>query len=184
MFQKKKTIQSTTNTKPLKIDIDKSLNELTQEELAALSGTDYQPLANVLLTRISVTNMASKDTKEASCEKIKESRALAKAMLGGLNPQNTVQAMLATQMCAVHNLQLQCAMQAKHLDHPDSVRSYTNMTTKLSNAFVQQAMLLNKLQGKGQQKVTVEHVNVEAGGQAIVGDVDNSTHVTTRGSKK
>lgn len=32
---------------------------------------------------------------------------------------------------------------------------------------------LNRYQGKGQQKVTVEHVTVNAGGQAIVG---NLTH--------
>ena len=31
---------------------------------------------------------------------------------------------------------------------------------------------LNKHRGKGDQKVTVEHVNVEAGGQAIVGSIE------------
>jgi hypothetical protein len=31
---------------------------------------------------------------------------------------------------------------------------------------------LNKHRGKGQQKVTVEYVNVESGGQAIVGNVE------------
>jgi hypothetical protein len=30
---------------------------------------------------------------------------------------------------------------------------------------------LDKHRGKGQQKITVEHVTVEAGGQAIVGNV-------------
>ena len=30
---------------------------------------------------------------------------------------------------------------------------------------------LDKHRGKGQQKVTVEHVHVEAGGQAVVGNV-------------
>ena len=36
----------------------------------------------------------------------------------------------------------------------------------------QQLATLNKHRGKGQQKVTVEHVNFQAGGQAIVGNVD------------
>jgi hypothetical protein len=31
---------------------------------------------------------------------------------------------------------------------------------------------LNKHRGKGQQKVTVEHVHVHAGGQAVVGTVE------------
>jgi hypothetical protein len=33
---------------------------------------------------------------------------------------------------------------------------------------------LNRHRGKGQQKVTVEHVHVHAGGQAVVGTVENS----------
>jgi hypothetical protein len=33
---------------------------------------------------------------------------------------------------------------------------------------------LQRYRGKGQQKVTVEHVHVNAGGQAIVGTVDSS----------
>jgi len=42
---------------------------------------------------------------------------------------------------------------------------------KLMTLYTQQLATLNKHRGKGQQKVTVEHVNVEAGGQAIVGNV-------------
>ena len=38
--------------------------------------------------------------------------------------------------------------------------------------YAKQLETLNKHRGKGQQKVTVEHVNVAAGGQAIVGNVD------------
>jgi hypothetical protein len=33
---------------------------------------------------------------------------------------------------------------------------------------------LNRHRGKGQQKVTVEHVHVHAGGQAVVGSVERS----------
>ncbi len=36
---------------------------------------------------------------------------------------------------------------------------------------MQQVETLDKHRGKSQQKITVEHVNVEAGGQAIVGNV-------------
>ena len=35
---------------------------------------------------------------------------------------------------------------------------------------------LNRHRGKGQQKVTVEHVHVHEGGQAIVGNVVGGTH--------
>ena len=42
---------------------------------------------------------------------------------------------------------------------------------------------LNRHRGKGQQKVTVEHVHVNAGGQAIVGVV-HSPEATSRKSEK
>jgi hypothetical protein len=39
---------------------------------------------------------------------------------------------------------------------------------------------LNRHRGKGQQKVTVEHVNVAAGGQAIVGNVETGGGVAPK----
>ncbi|KHA53892.1 hypothetical protein Z947_4213 [Sulfitobacter geojensis] len=43
---------------------------------------------------------------------------------------------------------------------------------KLMALYAKQLATLDKHHGKGQQKVTVEHVHVEAGGQAIVGNVE------------
>ena len=43
---------------------------------------------------------------------------------------------------------------------------------KLIATYAKHLEILNKHRGKGQQKVTVEHVNVAAGGQAIVGSVE------------
>ncbi|UAB78983.1 hypothetical protein INR77_04615 [Erythrobacter sp. SCSIO 43205] len=40
--------------------------------------------------------------------------------------------------------------------------------------YARQLGTLNKHRGKGQQKVTVEHVKVEKGSQAIVGNVETS----------
>jgi hypothetical protein len=39
--------------------------------------------------------------------------------------------------------------------------------------FNQQIDTLNKHRGKGQQEVTVEHVTVNEGGQAVVGNVEH-----------
>ncbi len=43
---------------------------------------------------------------------------------------------------------------------------------KLMSIFTKQLETLNRNRGKGQQKVTVEHVNVESGGQAMVGNFE------------
>jgi hypothetical protein len=42
---------------------------------------------------------------------------------------------------------------------------------KLMSLYERQLAALDKRRGGGRQKITVEHVNVHAGGQAIVGDV-------------
>ena len=43
---------------------------------------------------------------------------------------------------------------------------------RLMGLYERQVAALDKHRGRGQQKVTVEHVHVEAGGQAIVGHVE------------
>ncbi len=50
----------------------------------------------------------------------------------------------------------------------------TNTTVKLANCFVQQVNILAKLQGVGGQKIIVERVEVQQGGQAVVGNIQGS----------
>ena len=47
-----------------------------------------------------------------------------------------------------------------------------NQANKLSRTYAALVESLNRHRGKGQQKVTVEHVHVHEGGQAIVGNVE------------
>jgi hypothetical protein len=51
--------------------------------------------------------------------------------------------------------------------------SHLNQANKLSRTYATLLESLNKHRGKGQQKVTVEHVHVHQGGQAIVGHVEH-----------
>jgi hypothetical protein len=46
-----------------------------------------------------------------------------------------------------------------------------SQASKLARTFAALAEALNRHRGKGQQKVTVEHVHVHSGGRAIVGAV-------------
>ena len=49
---------------------------------------------------------------------------------------------------------------------------------KLSRTFTMQMEALNRYRGKGGQKMTVEHVHINSGGQAIIGNV--TKNVTDR----
>lgn len=80
--------------------------------------------------------------------------------------------MLAAQMVATHNAAMQCLGRAFAEGRgTESREQLLKHATKLLSTFTRQMETLNKNREKGEQKVTVEQVNVESGGQAIVGIV-------------
>ena len=96
--------------------------------------------------------------------------------LQDINPKGAIEEMLATQMIGTHKLILQTmrvsnAMSVGMLS-PQIMIGYIGSLTKLSRTFMAQTEALNKHRGKGQQKMTVEHVHVNSGGQAIIGQVE------------
>jgi hypothetical protein len=93
------------------------------------------------------------------------------ATMHAINPQDELEAMLAIQMIGTHHLTTLFMSRAASSENPDLVTLQTNRATKLSRTFLAQLEALNKHRGKGQQKMTIEHVNVESGGQAIVGNI-------------
>jgi hypothetical protein len=95
------------------------------------------------------------------------------ASLNALNAGDGLQEMLAAQMLSIHQLQQMAnGMAFKHLADNRYGQYFINTTVKLANTFVQQANLLSKLQGDGQQRIVVERVDVHQGGQAVVGNVN------------
>jgi hypothetical protein len=82
-----------------------------------------------------------------------------------------LEAMLAAQIAAVHVLTMSFAtrlVNAENLVQRDSAERALN---KLARTFVAQVEALKRYRTGGEQKVTVEHVTVNAGGKAIVGNV-------------
>lgn len=150
---------------------DKVIDMTDDEKKALFSSTNYA-LISQLIDDVIPTSISK--IKDLSQDSVDEAGLHVKTMMSSILTGNGLETILASQMVAVHNLQMKAATYAKHLEHSFSITPYVNMVTKLSNTFIQQAQLLNKLQGKGQQKVTVEHVNVHKGGQAIVGNVTNN----------
>ena len=61
------------------------------------------------------------------------------------------------------------AKRASHATYLDSLKQHTNQATKLSRLFLDQVAAYERLKGKGQQKIIVEKVTVESGGQAAIG---------------
>jgi hypothetical protein len=96
----------------------------------------------------------------------------AMAAMQGIAPRDEVETLLATQMVAVQHAAMGMAKILMAAASIDQQNSAVNAMTKLNRTYVAQMDALNKHRGKGQQKVTVEHVHVHDGGQAIVGAIE------------
>lgn len=93
------------------------------------------------------------------------------ALMFGIQPRDEIESMLAAQMVAVNHAAMTMAGQLNDVQSMDQQNSASNALNKLMRTFTSQLEALNRYRGKGQQKVTVEHVHVHDGGQAIVGTV-------------
>ncbi len=111
---------------------------------------------------------------EDASDEMKHARIVrALELYKSLEPADGAEGMLAMQMVGTHDAALQCLKRAALSSQTFEGRDVNlKHAQKLMTLYTQQLATLNKHRGKGQQKVTVEHVNVEAGGQAIVGSVE------------
>jgi hypothetical protein len=93
-----------------------------------------------------------------------------------MKPANVTEALLAVQMFGVHNAAVlflrRATLEGQTFEGADA---NVGRATRLLRLFNEQLAAMAKLKGKtGQQKVTVEHVHVHSGGQAVVGVVEGS----------
>jgi hypothetical protein len=93
------------------------------------------------------------------------------AVVKGLEPKDQVEAMLGAQMAAVHMATMTFARRLAHVENIPQQDSAERAFNKLARTFAMQMEALKRYRTGGQQKVTVEHVTVNDGGQAIVGAV-------------
>ncbi|MEL6977356.1 MAG: hypothetical protein AAGM38_01590 [Pseudomonadota bacterium] len=94
--------------------------------------------------------------------------------LAGLRPRDELEGMAAAQLIAAHNAAMECYRRAMLQGQTfEGRRENLNQANKLTRSWATLLDALHKHRGKGQQKVTVEHVHVHAGGQAVVGAVES-----------
>jgi hypothetical protein len=111
--------------------------------------------------------------KNSSPEQAEKQRSAAVAGLIGISPLDELEGMLATQLIACHNASMECYRRAMISEQTfEGRRENLAQANKLSRTYATLLEALNRHRGKGQQKVTVEHVHVHEGGQAIIGNVE------------
>jgi len=95
------------------------------------------------------------------------------AVVGGIQPENEVEAMLAIQMAATHEAAMQMLAKARGSTMVPSLQACGGLAIKLLRTYTAQVEALAKLRRGGEQTVRVEHVHVHPGAQAIVGHVQH-----------
>jgi len=104
-----------------------------------------------------------------------------------IKADNSLEKMLAHQMTAAHELMMKSANSAMHelerLNDKQKIGRYhqeegveyqrlVNSTAKLMNAFSNHYLTLQKVRSGGNQTMTVQHVHVNDGGQAVIGNIN------------
>lgn len=103
------------------------------------------------------------------------------AAMMGIEPRDEIEGMLAAQMVGTHNAAMECFRRAMLEEQTfEGRRENLNQANKLTRSFAALSEALNRHRGKGQQRVTVEHVHVHQGGQAIVGAVNQGGGVSSK----
>jgi hypothetical protein len=137
--------------------------------LRSLGGSQSDNWNSTLANQAAQTLWVAHSEQET---KYRQYSATAAALIG-IGPKDETESMIAAQLIAAHNAAMECYRRAMIKEQSfESRRENLNQANKLSRTYATLLEALNRHRGKGQQKVTVEHVHVHAGGQAVVGVVE------------
>ena len=95
------------------------------------------------------------------------------SIIEATKPRDQVEAMLAAQMAAVHTAIMTFSRRLRQVETIQQQDSAERAFNKLARTFTAQVETLKRYRSRGDQTVRVEHVTVNEGGQAIVGNVSH-----------
>lgn len=155
-----------------KVDPEVHVHDLSKQEgkLRLIGGSMSDDWNNILANQTiqSLWLFENSDPKE-----IRRKRHATVDALIGFKPKDEIEGMIAAQLIACHNSSMECYRRAMIQEQTfEGRRDNLSQANKLSRTYAALVESLNRHRGKGQQKVTVEHVHVHEGGQAIVGNVE------------
>lgn len=100
-----------------------------------------------------------------------EAANFALGFVDSMAPRDPAEALLFAQMAAIHQATMTLARRLNHVETLPQQDGAERALNKLARTFAAQVEALKRYRSTGQQKVVVEHVTVNEGGQAIVGTV-------------
>jgi hypothetical protein len=97
------------------------------------------------------------------------------SVIKGIEPRDQVEAMLAAQMAAIHMATMRFIQHLPRIENLLQQDAAERAINKFARTFAGQMEALKRYRTGGEQKVTVQHVSVGEGGQAIVGNITQNT---------
>lgn len=165
----KTKVNAEEKTELQKIDKQKSLDKELYKNVGKLCGGDSEAFGEMIINQLSSTSTSATDI------------ACALDNIKSIAPKDHIEGMLATQMITTHNTAMKFFSRTNLLLEAASRESTVNLANdtlkladKLTRTYALQMEALSRYRNKGKQKMTVEHVHVNAGGQAIIGDVSSN----------
>lgn len=138
------------------------------DTLKNLFGTTHDEIANGLFRHCIKMLKADEVSDEFPGN---DERVMMVAAIAEIKPRDGVERMLAVQMAATHVAMVRSGRWMANSDNLAQVQAHTTGFNKLARTYTLQIEALRKHRNGGKQTVTVQHVNVEGGGKAIVGNV-------------
>ena len=151
---------------PKLVNINGGTVKLDYEQAQKTFGSVDEDFINGLLTQLINVGSPGKTPDE-------KGTAFVASIVRGIEPKDQIEAMLASQMAAVHLATMTFARRLAHVENIPQQDSAERAFNKLARTFATQVEALKKYRTGGQQQVTVKHVTVNDGGQAIVGNVSH-----------
>jgi len=133
-----------------------------------LFGTDDSDMATALLHQCLNVLSASEMTDDNPG---RDQRQFMLATVSDIAPRDGVERMLAVQMAATHVAFVRSAQRMANAEYLPQFEANERVMTKMARSYTAQMEALRKHRNGGKQTVTVQHVSVADGGQAIVGNV-------------
>ncbi len=162
-----------------------NMGEVMYPHIAGLPGRNF--IKNTLENGDLVAEEASITRTDLLCQPNTDISALAVDAADSVMASNSMEKMLAHQMALAHEMAMRvgnAAMgetwrlqnkanngQGMRPGDATELQRLTNSVARLMTTYQQGMLTLQKLKTGGNQVVTVQHVNVGAGGQAVIGNV-------------
>jgi hypothetical protein len=144
----------------------------TRDALSEIFGTPDNAQATALLGHC-LNALKPGETGDDGDGVASDERHFVLSIVRDIAPSDPIERMLAVQMAATHIATIRSARWLANADNIPQVQAHYVGFNKLARTFAAQVEALRKHRTGGTQTVTVQHVTVSDGGQAIVGNVQH-----------